>query len=466
MAVQPLPSKQYSLPTAAPPRTPKRRAGAFDDILKQVRKADEQAPMGGETYTVRSGDSLYRIAKQFKETHPASPSPHRLVSELTDMNGLQNPNLIFPGQVLRVPLAAGSKNHAPVTAPTTMANPSSTAVTFPAVPGVTSQGLPFFSPSRQEWPALSTLKSKNIAGDAPPAPIERKEQPKAAYPPAPAGGTLDFAAQVALYKEDQLLAHPGGDYYFLNRDTNVFNPAYDQSLFVNRVGKDLADVGENLLNMAKDLAMGSSFKYMGRDGKIKDGQRTGLLGTVKNFFEDLLSGLSFGAYVPAGEKAPQGVAASVWHFLKKVFYEAPVKDLLVGVPHAAINIFKGATFAAINLLEIIPDATIGNFEWGQKLTTSIFDNGQVAIDYLTDILPGGNAWLRVHAAGASGEIGPPIFYNLRTTEHGVEDSRWTTVRDTSFRKTIETIGSLLSDTVAFMAITSQVRTTSTDQRKP
>lgn len=52
-----------------------------------------------------------------------------------------------------------------------------------------------------------------------------------------------------------------------------------------------------------------------------------------------------------------------------------------------------------NLVEVIPDATIGNLGAGEKLTTTFFDNGQVTIDYLTDILPAGEAWLRVHSHG-------------------------------------------------------------------
>jgi hypothetical protein len=266
--------------------------------------------------------------------------------------------------------------------------------------------------------------------------------------------------QIATYKEDQLLAHPGGDNYFLKRISKIYDESFDQSSFTNRVGKDLSDAGENLINMAKDLAIGSQYKYIGKDGETLDSQRVGLLGTVKNLLEDLLSGVSFGAYMPGDEKAPEGLGASFFHFIKKVFYEAPIKDLLVGVPHAGINVFKDAAFAALNLLETVPDATIGNFEWGQKATTTVFDNGQVAVDYLTDIIPGGNAWLRVHAAGADGEIAPPVLFSLQTSEQGITDSRWATVRNTPFRKTIETVGSLLSDAFVAVAATTQVRTPS------
>jgi len=39
----------------------------------------------------------------------------------------------------------------------------------------------------------------------------------------------------------------------------------------------------------------------------------------------------------------------------------------------------------------------------------------------------------------------PVYYNLKTSEHNIDDPRWATVRNTQFRKTIESVGSLLSD---------------------
>lgn len=273
--------------------------------------------------------------------------------------------------------------------------------------------------------------------------------------------------QAAKYKEDQLLAHPGGDYYFLNQVEGVYNPGFDRSSFENRIGKDLDDVGENLKNFVKDLFNGAEYKYVAANGQIKDAKRGGLIGTVANFFEDVLSGVTFGAYTPAGEKAPQGMLESVKHFFKKIFYDGIVKDLAVGVPHTVINMGKDAALAALNLIQVVPDATIGNFEWGRKLTTTVFDNGQVAVDYLTDIVPGGNAWLRVHAAGTEEKLALPILFNFNTQEVGLTDPRWATVRNTPFRKTIETIGALVGDAAIGLAMTRQFPgTTSTDRRQP
>lgn len=50
-------------------------------------------PLGGRTYTVRSGDTLGAIAARFGTTTRA----------LVQLNGIANPSLIRPGQVLKLP---------------------------------------------------------------------------------------------------------------------------------------------------------------------------------------------------------------------------------------------------------------------------------------------------------------------------------------------------------------------------
>ena len=462
-------------------RTPRKRTGAFAGALTRAQAAGAAAPTPGETVTVRSGDTLYGVARQIKKTNNLPQSLNRLVKEMTDLNRLVNPNRIFPGQSLRLPLAAGGSPSSPIPAsqPETAApDPESATIVFltelPDLPPPTAlearaETLPPESPvsesPRQSLPEAPPVQTEDPVGQIPLPPVGTEGRSAALSLPSAAMAPGTMASQAAMYKEDQLLAHPGGDYYFLHRAGSVYDPSFDRSRFGNRVGKDLNDAGENLLNIARDLAMGSRFKYVGKDGEIKDGKRVGVAGTIKNFFEDLLSGVSFGAYMPSGEKAPKGVGASLIHFVKKVFYEAPVKDLLVGVPHAGINIGKDAIFAALNLVQAVPDSTLGNFRLGQKLTTTVFDNGQVVVDYLTDILPGGNAWLRVHAAGADGKMGLPVLYNLQTAEQGIADSRWATVRNTPFRKTIETLGSLLADGASALTVARRLPNSSSDQRQ-
>jgi len=126
--------------------------------------------------------------------------------------------------------------------------------------------------------------------------------------------------------------------------------------------------------------------------------------------------------------------------LEKAF----LSDLVEGIPQSVNHAAKSLVLAGMNLVQVLPDATIGNLENGRKLTTTIFDNGQVMVEYLTDVIPSGDAWFRVHASSLL-EGNLPILYNLQMPEHLNNDARWQYVRNTPFRKTIETVGTLLAD---------------------
>jgi hypothetical protein len=254
-----------------------------------------------------------------------------------------------------------------------------------------------------------------------------------------------LAEQVRMYQQDQLLAHPGGDYYDLSAADPRLPERAETSCF-DRIGKDVRDALANVGNFFKDLVGGSSYRYVDDDGQVRTAQRRGLLGNVLEFFKDAASGLSFGLFRPDGEPEPQGLWERLKFAAHKLVGEAIVDDLVFGVPSAAINVVDDAVLAAWNLLEVVPDATIGSIPGGEEVVTTIFDNGQVLIDYVTDCLPTAEAWMRVHAYELDGEaIVPPVLYNLRLPERYAEDSRWSTVRNTPFRRSIETVGSLLAD---------------------
>jgi LysM repeat protein len=509
--------KQDSIPKRAPERQRRYHFQAFAEVLTKTHKKSALPASSGVTYTVRAGDTLYRIARQLKGAYDLPNPLGQIVKDMVELNRISNPDLIIPGQQIRLPAFGGnipvdtnsgiSFGDLEVPLPEAdipTGDPTATPRAAPIAEDVT--GTETFLSSLSDWSRISKgtppspiktlsntrkvtpgdpntedllhgIESQNPPGINPAAlPQDQsgeqtstvkpnKEKPEAVLPSSSMiKGKL--TTQMAIYEEDQLLAHPGGDYFFPNKGTGAYDPSFDRTLFKNRVGKDLSDAGENLINIAKDLAMGSKFKYVGNDGKIEEGQRVGVFRTFRNFFEDMLSGLSFGAYMPAAEEKPKGTFASIWHFFKKTLYDAPIKDLLVGVPHAGINIGKDMAIAALNLVQVVPDSTIGNFKLGKKITTTIFDNGQVAVEYLTDVLPGSHAWLRVHASGASGELAFPFLYNLQTAEQGITDSRWATVRNTPFRKTIETLGALLADAVSLTIIHEHIPNASADQRQP
>jgi hypothetical protein len=245
---------------------------------------------------------------------------------------------------------------------------------------------------------------------------------------------------------DQLIAEPGGDYYFREGDSVSVRNDYDHREFKTRVGKDLSDARENIIRLIDDIGKGSTKNYIAPDGSVNTYHRLGLHGSIGSFVKNVSSGLTFGAYVPEGEEKPHGGVDRVKHFFSKIFKEGVLQDLGISTTGAVVSGLRHSVLAAVNTLEAVPDATIGNLESGRKLTTKVFDNGQVAVSYLTDVLPGGEAWFRVHSPGETEEGSMlPVYYNLNTSEQNIDDPRWATVRNTQFRKTIESVGALISD---------------------
>jgi hypothetical protein len=251
------------------------------------------------------------------------------------------------------------------------------------------------------------------------------------------------------YKDDQLLRNPGGKHYYLDKKEVVEHPE-DQDSFLGRIKKDLSDSFGNVLNFFGNLFFGSKILYRDQNNQIQEAQQRGLIGTLVNFVKDLGSALSFGLWHPDEDQAPQG-------FMNRLVYsagklkDALLTDLIEGVPASVNHMGQNLLLAGWNLIEVLPDASIGNFEEGQKLTTTVFDNGQVVVEYLTDIIPSGDAWLRAHAANLK-EVQPPFIYNLKMPEHYSGDTRWEYVRNTPLRKSIESVGALLADVGAIALI--------------
>ena len=240
-----------------------------------------------------------------------------------------------------------------------------------------------------------------------------------------------FTHQIRKYKEDQLLSNPGGDKYFLERSTDVIDSSYSHDKFVNRVGKDLFDAFSNIKNIVKDLGGGSEVKYLDGNGVLKTRKKVGLLRTVGNFAKDIASGLSLGAYTPENTEKPISFGGKVKHLFKSVFVKAIGKDLFVDLPQSAINIGEDVLFAGLNLVETIPDSTIGNTKVGRKMTTQVFDNTQVAMDFVTDVALGGEASTR-----AKLYLIKKIFH-LNDNINNANTQKY--VRYTPFRKAIENL---------------------------
>jgi len=254
------------------------------------------------------------------------------------------------------------------------------------------------------------------------------------------------------YKDDQLLRNPGGDYYYLDEKRVSDDPGERES-FLNRLKKDLSDSFDNVKNFFGNLLMGSKIRYRDESNGIREASQRGIVGTCVDFFKDLGSALSLGFWRPDDNgKEPVGIMDHLSYAGSRL-NKALLSDLAEGVPQSVNHMAKNLVLAGLNLVQVIPDATVGNLEAGRKLTTTIFDNGQVMVEYLTDVIPTGDAWFRVHASSLL-EGNFPILYNLRMPEYAKGDARWQYVRNTPFRKTIETAGTLLAD-IAAMALTGQ-----------
>jgi hypothetical protein len=251
------------------------------------------------------------------------------------------------------------------------------------------------------------------------------------------------------YKDDQLLRNPGGDHYDLEHKKVDVDPPQRKSLW-GRIGKNLSDAFGNVKNMFSNFLFGAKICYRDQNNQIREATRKGLVGSIVDFFKDLGSAFSFGHWRPDGSPVPEGFTGRLGHFvshLKKAFS----KDLFDGVGGSVNHMAGNLVLAGWNLAQVLPDATLGNLDAGKKLTTTIFDNGQVFVEYLTDILPAGDAWLRVHAPSfKEGKF--PIVYNLGMPERYSGDVRWEYIRNTPFRKSIETVGSLLADVASALTI--------------
>ncbi len=264
----------------------------------------------------------------------------------------------------------------------------------------------------------------------------------------------------AKYKDDQLLRNPGGDHYYLDEKRVVDDPKERESFF-GRIGKDIADVCGNIKNFFGNLFMGSKVRYRDENNQIKEGTQRGLVGSCVDFFRDLGSALTFGLWHPGETKGPEGFVERLTYAGSKL-RQAVLGDLVEGIPQSVNHMGKNIVLAGLNLVQVVPDATIGNLEKGRTLTTTVFDNGQVMVEYLTDIMPTGDAWFRVHASSLK-DLEMPVIYNIKTPEYVKDDARWQYVRNTQFRKTIETVGSLLAD---IASIGLALQTGSSTSRQP
>ena len=163
--------------------------------------------------------------------------------------------------------------------------------------------------------------------------------------------------------------------------------------------------------------MGATMKYVDKDGRIQEAKKGGIYWHTGQIFKDAASGVTLGKYTSDGEKSPDTALDTTKHFFKKVFVDALLKDVIIGIPRSAVHVAEDVAFAAINLAEAVPDATIGNSRIGQKITTEVFDDTQVLVDFVTDVIPTGEASSRTRAFSfKKGIKGLPLVHNITEPE--------------------------------------------------
>ncbi len=288
--------------------------------------------------------------------------------------------------------------------------------------------------------AISRNDTYIITGNGRPAQTANPKKVVNAYK----SNTLE---QIKYYVDDQLLSNPGGDKYDLTQEDGTFHK--DLNNWKISIQKDFKDALANIKNFFLDFTIGSTFKYRDENGKIHTARKKGLLLSVISFFKNLISGISFGLYTPKNQKPPSGFTGRIKHFFKSL-YSAFFTDIIEGAGSSVNHMTEDLVLGAWNAIEIVPDATIGVTKPGREITTRIFDGGQVIIDYATDVLPGGEGWLRVHGGNLlNGEL--PVVTNLQKPTYD-SNPKWKYVRNTPFRKAIETIGSIITDVMYFLFI--------------
>jgi len=270
--------------------------------------------------------------------------------------------------------------------------------------------------------------------------------------------------QVSKYVEDQMLS-----------ERNVPESIYNTKKGIgNRLGNDFKDAGRNLENLFGDIFFGAKKNYVVEDGSVKTTKKSkGVLGSVFDGIKNIVY-----------EGPKNIVKGEVGTGLKNMFWDGTI-GMVGNTLQAGGNIIDdGVGFAVNGVIEPTFDLTIGNLH--SNLSSVPSDALQTIVDFSTDIIPGNEAWMRVHdplemvkdSPSEESEIKKvgekvensnseksenkkhenpieeryklnltwPIVNNWKTPEFAIEgDNLRNTVRNTKFRKIIETSGSLAAD---------------------
>ena len=164
----------------------------------------EPPPSGDCTYTIQRGDTLSAIAIRFNTT----------VATLSAANGITNPNLIFAGQVLKVPCGTGGPPPQPPAPQPPVEPPPSGSCSYTVRPGDTLSSIAVRNNTTvAQLAALNGISNPNLifAGQVLKIPCSSDGggQPAPPVAPPPSGPPPPSTSGFGVGGQTQTFAHPG-----------------------------------------------------------------------------------------------------------------------------------------------------------------------------------------------------------------------------------------------------------------
>lgn len=144
--------------------------------------ASAPAPAGPGFYTVKKGDTLYRIALEHGQDY----------KDIAGWNSLTNPNDIKEGQTLRVSPPGGSEQGGMISRPISTASAVEARPLDKAPAGAASEGLKREPKANKEPYSDEAYARLNRSGEVPARPVETKVEakPEAKPEPSPAAAAV------------------------------------------------------------------------------------------------------------------------------------------------------------------------------------------------------------------------------------------------------------------------------------
>ncbi len=171
---------------------------------------------------------------------------------------------------------------------------------------------------------------------------------------------------------------------------------YDRNTINGRVAENFDNAGKNLQNAGSgflDLIEG----LVELPGKIANGITWGL---IPEYDLELTGDRTNQKFSKADDGfSKKGIFGKIFHPLTKIIGDG----VFCGVADPVLDTAKGVTFAALNTVQTIPDATIGCVKPGRVVSDTIFNTVYGVTDLAANTFPGGDASQRVHSIDSKKE---------------------------------------------------------------